>query len=265
MDTLIRSFGSPVFGPIYAFFAGVLTSASPCALAAIPLVIGHMAGSAGSTRKKDLASFLVGMALALTAVGVVAGALGRSLILTVPWLRPLAGLAFIILGAAYLDLFGGSKTCKVNLPIDAQAGATSGVNVRVNDPRYDGVNGGTNDGANDRVNDGTGNKTSTTGRVLAGFSLGALYGVSASPCATPALLAILSLVAVTGSLTRGAALLLVYSLGQSVLILVAGLATSRFKGFLENQRNALLLEAMRKLGGAIIMLFGLYILVRPFL
>jgi len=95
--------------------------------------------------------------------------------------------------------------------------------------------------------------------------MGALYGVSASPCSTPALLAILAMVAATGSIARGAVLLLFYSLGQSVLVIFAGLGTSAVRGLLESSRGIRALETLRKLGGAVIVGFGLYILVRPYL
>jgi cytochrome c-type biogenesis protein len=58
--------------------------------------------------------------------------------------------------------------------------------------------------------------------------LGALVGTVMSPCATPPLVAALS-VAGTGALTEGSvwlggAMLLAYGLGHSVLLLVAGIA-----------------------------------------
>lgn len=228
MDAVLRGLSHPLIGPFYALVAGILTSASPCALAALPLVFGHMAGSTNRSRVPDLAWFLTGLTLALTFVGVVAGAVGRSLILSTPWLRWVAGLAFIAGGAGYMGLFSRSTTC--GPPLAGGLGASA-----------------------------------TVPRPLAGAAMGALYGVSASPCSTPALLAILALVSATGSISKGAVLLFFYSTGQSFLVAAAGLATSAFQGLLESAKGMRALDLLRKAGGAVIIASGLYVLARPYL
>jgi cytochrome c-type biogenesis protein len=230
---------SPYLGPLYALIAGILASASPCALAAIPLVIGHMAGTSPDAGKgarvRDLLFFLLGMASALTFVGVIAAVLGRSLILTAPWIRWVAGLAFLVAGASYLGLVGGSKTCSVPLAVEPDA------------------------------TNATTSPSWTARRALSGLAMGALYGLSASPCATPALLSILALVAVSGSVSRGVILLFAYSIGQSVPVAASGLATSRFQSALASSRGQRAVDALRKLGGTVIIGFGLYVILRPYL
>lgn len=232
---------NPYLGPLYALTAGILASASPCALAAIPLVIGHMAGTSPDAGKgarvRDLLFFLLGMASALTFVGVIAAVLGRSLILTAPWIRWVAGLAFIVAGVSYLGLVGGSKTCPVPIALGPQDSNS------VDSSRYNW----------------------TVRRALSGLTMGALYGLSASPCATPALLSILALVAVSGSVIRGALLLFAYSIGQSVLVAASGLATSQFQSVLASSRGQRAVDALRKLGGTVIIGFGLYVILRPYL
>ena len=147
-------------------------------------------------------------------------------------------MAFIVGGAGYMGLFNRSATCDAPLAEGLNAsGADSGA------------------------------KTPAVGvpRPLAGAAMGALYGVSASPCSTPALLAILALVAARGSVGRGAVLLIFYSIGQSFLVAAAGLATSAFQGLLESASGRRALDLLRKAGGAVIIAFGLYVLARPYL
>ena len=229
MRVIEAGLSNPYLGPIYALVAGILTSASPCTLAAVPLVVGHVASGTKGSRVKDLGLFFAGMALSLSAVGMVAGVLGRSLILSAPWIRPLAGFGFLFGGLVYMGIVGNSKTCAVRLPA------------------------------------GPGGSKENAARGLASLGMGALYGLSASPCSTPALFAILGLVATTGSVARGGLLLLFYSVGQSFLVGMAGLATSEFKGFLEKERNLNGLEYLRKAGGLVIALLGLYLLLRPYI
>ncbi|HHX27600.1 MAG: cytochrome c biogenesis CcdA family protein [Bacillota bacterium] len=263
---------SPYFGPLYALIAGVLASASPCALAAIPLVIGHMAGTSPNAGKgarvRDLLFFLIGMTSALTFVGVIAAVLGRSLILTAPWIRWVAGLAFLVAGASYLGLVGGSKTCAVPLaigPDDSERDESRRAHPHGPDARQDAGEHG------DVVNPGMDPPGETTSpswavrRALSGLTMGALYGLSASPCATPALISILALVAVSGSVSRGVILLFAYSIGQSVLVAASGLATSRFQSVLASSRGLRAVDALRKLGGTVIVGFGLYLILRPYL
>ncbi len=57
METILAGLSHPIAGPLYALLGGVLTSATPCALAALPLVFGHMSGSTKKTRVPDLLFF----------------------------------------------------------------------------------------------------------------------------------------------------------------------------------------------------------------
>ncbi len=225
MGSIESQISNPVLGPVFALLAGILTSASPCAVGALPLVIGHMAQASRKKRVRDLALFTSGMTLTFTGAGLAAGIFGRSLTMSAPWLRPLAGAGFVALGLSYLGVLGGSKTCPTGTMMPAQNDEPSGERSWV-----------------------------------AGISMGFLYGVSASPCATPALIAILAVVAATGSAGKGALLLLAYSLGQSLLVIAAGLATSRFRDFLAGRKAGVFLARIRQAGGAIILATGLYMI-----
>lgn len=241
MEALLRGLSGSLLAPLYALVAGILTSASPCALAAVPLVIGHMTASRERERHRDLTLFILGMSSALTLAGLVAALLGRALIFTAPWLRLVAGAAFVVAGASYLGLLGGKNVCGTSL-----AGLAG----------QDAIGAGA---------DGAGTSPRRLPRPLADLAMGALYGLSASPCSTPVLVSILTLVASSGSAARGALLLLCYSIGQSFLVAVAGLATARFGAFLEKDRNVKALGLLRAAGGVVLMGFGLYVIVRPYM
>jgi len=57
---------------------------------------------------------------------------------------------------------------------------------------------------------------------IGAFADGILGGIFSSPCATPVLIALLAIVASEGSILWGAFLLLLYSLGYSILVIIAG-------------------------------------------
>jgi len=172
-----------------ALVGGVLTSASPCVLAAVPVAVGYVGGQAATPRRAWTLSlaFVGGMNVALLAMGLLAARLGLLLgALPGPWLVAVGALVV----AAGLWLWrSDSASFGFRLPPAVERRlAQSGL----------------------------------WGAVV----LGALIGTVMSPCATPALAAALALAGsgalFGGSMAWGAALLLAYGLGHSVLLLLAG-------------------------------------------
>jgi cytochrome c biogenesis protein CcdA len=174
----------PLMTLLLVFLGGVISSASPCVLAAVPLVIATVGGAA-TTRGRAFTlslAFVAGLALCFTALGTVA-ALTGTLIGDVSWLwKGLLAAVLIVMGLHLAGL--------VRLPF----------------PQVDGKR--------------------FRGAGLAGaFGLGALTGTLSSPCATPILVVVLSLVAFERKVLWGTTLLAAYSLGHVVLLLAAGTAS----------------------------------------
>lgn len=172
-----------------AFIGGVLTSGSPCVLAAVPVAVGYVGGQAASPRRAwALAlAFVAGMNGALLAMGLLAARLGLLLgALPGPWS---VAVGVLVIVAAFWLWRAQAAACGIRLPAALeQRLARSG--------------------------------------LWGALVLGALIGTVMSPCATPALVAAL---AFTGSgatfgasMWWGAMLLLAYGVGHSALLLVAG-------------------------------------------
>lgn len=176
-------------GLAVAVAGGLLTSASPCALAAVPVAVGYVGGQGAAPRRAWVLSlaFVAGMNVALLAMGLVAARLGLLLgALPGPWS---VGVGVLVSAAATWLWRVDPASCAVHMPLAVERRlARSGL----------------------------------WGAVV----LGALIGTVMSPCATPALAAALTLAgsgALFGaSMAWGAALLLAYGLGHSALLLVAG-------------------------------------------
>lgn len=166
------------------FLGGVVSSASPCVLAAVPLVVATVGGTASSRGRAVLLTlaFVTGLALCFTALGAVA-ALTGTLIGDVGWVwKAVLAVVLIVMGLHLTGL--------VSLPLPALDGR-----------RFRGAG-------------------------LAGaFALGALTGTLSSPCATPILVVVLSLVAFERKVLWGTTLLAAYSLGHVVLLFAAGAAS----------------------------------------
>lgn len=176
-------------GLLAAWLAGVVTSASPCSLAAVPVAVGFVGGQASSPRRSwGLSlSFVTGMNLALLMMGLAVARLGGLMgALPGPWLVAVGGLVLVLAAVLWR---ANADRCSLALPLGSQTLLT---------------------------------RSGFWGALV----LGALMGTVMSPCATPALAAALTVAgsgAMLGaSMWWGAALLLAYGLGRSVLLLLAG-------------------------------------------
>ena len=89
MDNLIQTFSAYSAGNnfvlpiilVIAFFAGVLSSLSPCSLGILPLIIGYVGGYSKETNKKlfiQMLSFSLGLSLVLSIIGILCAITGRA-------------------------------------------------------------------------------------------------------------------------------------------------------------------------------------------
>lgn len=168
--------------PLLALLAGVLTSLTPCALSSVPLVIGYVGGTSNNEPQK---AFKLSVTFAI-GMAVTFTALGTAASL----LGRLMGTSnkwwYILLGI--LMTLMALQTWEIYNFIPSTY-LTS--------------------------------KATKKGYVGA-FIAGILGGVFSSPCATPVLVVLLGIVARSGNVAWGILLLLLYSVGHSVLVLIAG-------------------------------------------
>jgi cytochrome c biogenesis protein CcdA len=182
-----------------AFAAGVVSSATPCVIAAVPVTIGFV-GSRSSSRRQALLlsfAFVGGMTLAFVLLGLAAARLGLFFGVAGGWWVVVVGL---VLAAAGVWFWKYGTQCAIAL----QPSATS--------------------------------RLRGSGWIGAAI-FGALTGTVMTPCATPALAAALGLAgtgAFLGQATwMGAALLFAYGLGHSALLFVAGIAPTFVQTLME--------------------------------
>jgi cytochrome c biogenesis protein CcdA len=96
------------------------------------------------------------------------------------------------------------------------------------------------------------------------FLAGILGGLFASPCSTPVLVVLLAFVAKEGKILLGIVLLLLYSLGNSSLVLVAGTSVGFVKKLSSSEGYGKVSLALRIIMGAVIALIGLYMFYLAF-
>lgn len=206
------------FGAV--FLAGVLSSASPCVLATIPLVVGFVGGYAEGDRWKAFRYslfFIIGLSLTFTVFGAAAGLLGTMFgTIGGPWYI-IAGSVALVMGGQMMGVY------EIRLPIKREFR-----------PRQ--------------------------GGLIGSFLLGLFFGVVSSPCSTPALVVLLTYVATKGRVLYGVALLFTYAVGHCLLMLVAGTFTGFVESFARSRGIANISLWARRLGGLVVALAGLYLI-----
>jgi cytochrome c-type biogenesis protein len=226
-DELVQNAGqyintNPWLAIVAVFIGGILTASNPCVLAIIPLMMSFVAG-----RREEKPGIL--RALGFSSVFV----LGLSLTFTV--MGMIAALAGKMYGdvssawnwvvAAVCVLMGLHLMGVLTLPIPSLA---------------------------DKV------QPKTRG-LLGALVLGLLFGLVSAPCAAPILVVLLTYLAGSGaSVPYGGLLLLVYALGHSLLIIIAGTSMGAARTLIENKKMTRTMEILRKGAGAVIVLVGVY-------
>ena len=213
---------NPWLALVAVFLGGALTASNPCVLAMIPLMMSYVAG-----RRDEEAGVLRSLAFSLVFVlglAIAFTALGMFAALAGHIYGEVLGVwSWIVAGVCLvmgLHLLGA-----LTVPIPALGGRLQ--------PR-------------------------TRGFVGA-FLLGLLFGVVSAPCAGPILVVLLTYLAGTNaSAAWGGTLLLVYALGHSVLILVAGTSMGAAKRLIESRRANRALDVLRRGAGVVIILVGAY-------
>jgi len=205
----------------FCFLGGIISSASPCVLAMIPLVIGYVGGYAEGSQKKAVQYSLVftlGLTITFTILGIIAGAMGR--------------------------LFGdvGSFWNYVLPPVAILLGLYLLFSDKLN------------------FNIGISQRFLPKRKALFGALLmGLFFGIVASPCATPVLAVILTFAATQKEIAYSGGLLLAYALGHWVLVLGAGISAGFAQRVLESKGISNFSSYSKKAGGVILIGVGIYL------
>lgn len=208
-------------GSIVAFLlvyvGGVITSISPCILSMIPVLIGFIGGYGQTSKFKG---FFLSLAFVV----------GMS-------------VTFALLGlvAASLGLVFG-QIGKVWYYILSAVAIVMGLNllgvININFPQLQVV-------------------PMKMKGFLGAFIIGLVFGLVASPCATPVLAVILTFVATKGDLAYGSGLLFTYGFGHGLPLLIIGTFTGMVKELSKVQRYT---HYVTQFSGGLLVLIGLYLL-----
>jgi cytochrome c-type biogenesis protein len=194
-----------------AFGAGVMSFFSPCILPLLPAYLSMLSGfSAAELLKGDAkvatrkvvinaAIFIAGFTLAFSIMGAAASSIGDLLATHKDMLMKVFGAVMVLLGVHMTGVFN--------------------FNFLNYEKRFSMRN----------IAQGP------AGSFLMGFA----FALGWSPCIGPILAVILGMAAVSGTAAKGVALLLAYSAGMAIPLLLAAVMTARFFAFMARFRGAM--------------------------
>ncbi len=207
-----------------ALLAGVVSILSPCVLPLLPGVVAY------STEKNKLVplAIVLGLAASFTTMGIASAIFGSFLMDYIDYLKLASGILILFMGLYILSRTVEDIVLRIwqFLPFS-----------RVSHPGAVGID-----------------ETSLFGGLVLGASLGIVW----MPCVGPMLASILMLVAQDGRVLYGASLLLTYSIGLAVPMLVIAYSSNLLTTQLKTVSKYTFL--IRKIAGTILILAGLYFL-----
>ena len=203
--------------PFLAFFAGVLTSVSPCSLSVLPLIIGYVGGSdvKGLRAFGISLTFAFGTAITLTVLGTLAALAGSALSGIGSWWYLAAGVLMVLMALQIWEVYTFIQPAAFLSKRKARG---------------------------------------YTGALLAGL----LGGLFASSCATPVLMALLTVVISHDNLLWGVVLLFCYALGNGLLIVIMGTSLGAVQQMKQSKNYAAFTRISRIVMGFVVLLLGLW-------
>lgn len=215
-ETIPRLLGDVSYITFLAVYgAGLLTSISPCVLSVVPVVIGFIGGYGQPSRTKG---FLLSL-LFVFGMAFTFALLGMGAAVFGTIFGAVGPVWYFVIGAISI-LMGLHlwQVWQIRLP-----------GLKMVPPRL--------------------------GGFFGAFLTGMFFGIVASPCATPVLVAILAMVTSTANIWLGGLLLFTYGIGHGLPLLLAGTFTGFVKNMKSFRKNGRIINYV---SGAVLVAVGLY-------
>ena len=231
MDNLISFFQSNVQGEFsflilaLCFLGGVVASLSPCGIGMLPVVVSYIGSSSEKNTAKNTLQvlfFILGMSVCLTAIGIVCALTGQIFDAT-------NRVYFVLILTSLIFIFGLNLVggLEINFPVLVKKFPQSEKHNFITYP----------------------------------LILGIVFALAASPCSTPILAGIMATASMSANLFYAALMLFLFSLGQGMIILVAGLFTSVLKNLSSFAKYT---DILTKISGVILIVFAIFLYYKVF-
>ena len=210
---------------LISFLGGLVASISPCSLAMLPIIIGYVGGYSDAKPSKtfmQLFFFIIGSAIVFSVIGIICAVTGK---------------VFVSFAGGYFSVIIASIVLIMGLKLVGVLDFELPVLIKEM-PK----------------NDGTSN-------FLYPILLGGVVALAGTPCSTPILAAIMAFASLSASLTQSVIMLFLFSLGQGLILVFAGVLTSKLKTWKNFYKIS---DLLLKFSGILLILTAFYIFYKIF-
>lgn len=231
MENLVTFFQNNVKGEfsflilLLCFLGGIVSSLSPCGIGMLPVVVSYIGASPDQKTSKSaiqIIFFILGLAVTLTTVGIIAALTGQVF-------GANNSSYFVLVLTSLILIFGLNLIglIDINFPVLVKKIP----------------------------------KSNKHNQVIYPFLLGLVFAFATTPCSTPILAGIMATASMTANIVYSAIMLFLFSLGQGMIILVAGLFTSVIKNLSSLAKYT---DILTKISGIILILFAIFLYYKVF-
>ena len=208
-----------------SFLGGLLASVSPCSLAMLPIIVGYIGGYSKERPLRifiQMLFFVFGTSLVFATIGVICAVTGKVFISFAP-------NYFILILSSLLMVMGLNVmgVLNFNIPVIIK-----------------------------QIPQG-----SSHHMFLYPILLGAIFALAGTPCSTPILAGIMTFASLSTNIALAVLMLFLFSLGQGLILIIAGVFTSTLKGFKNFSHVS---EVLLKISGVLLVLSSIYIFYKIF-
>lgn len=208
-----------------SFAGGLVASISPCSLSMLPIIIGYIGGYSESTPVKTLLqmiTFVFGTAVVFSIIGIICAVTGKVFI-------SFAGGYFGIVLASVILIMGLKLIGFLDFELPVL------------------------------IKEMPKNETHST--FIYPIILGAVFALVGSPCSTPILAGIMAFASLSANIFNAILMLFLFSIGQGLILIIAGFLTSRLKSWHNFYKIS---DTLMKISGILLIMTSLYIFYKIF-
>lgn len=208
-----------------SFFGGLIASLSPCSLAMLPIIIGYIGGYSDAKPLKtfiQMLFFVFGTAIIFSIIGIICAITGK---------------VFISFAGGYFGIFLAGIIMVMGLKLIGVLDFELPVMIKEM-PKNDGTN-----------------------TFLYPIILGGIFALAGTPCSTPILAGIMAFASLSASITQAILMLFLFSLGQGLILILAGFLTSHLKNWKGFYKFS---DWLLKISGGLLIIASVYIFYKIF-
>ena len=228
MESLANFFASEnnlILLYVLSFLGGVVASISPCSLAILPIIVGYVGGYGDAKPSKifvQMLMFVFGMAVVFSVIGILCAVTGK---------------VFASFSGGYFGLILAGLILIMGLKLLGVLDFELPVLVKEM-PKADGMN-----------------------KFVYPMLLGGVFALAGTPCSTPILAGIMAFASLGANIFSAVIMLFLFSVGQGLILILAGVLTSKLKSFKGFYAFS---ELLLKISGFLLVVASMYIYYKIF-